>query len=258
LRGVLADASQGVHASVHLDRVRDAIYPPPGFPAAWTVVQCLENHDIVRWDYDANRARAPRVPALADPSDPRSWYARSRSRLATALLLTAPGIPMLFMGQEILEEKPWHDDIRFWSQFLIGWDGLSRDRARRDFLHFVQDLIRLRRRHPALSAEGVRVPQVHERDRVIVMHRWVEGAGRDVVVVASLNETTLDNYSVEMPHAGYWREIFNSDLYDHFPNPWVAGNADGISADGPPGGTYPFTARIRIPANGALVFARER
>ena len=77
-----------------------------------------------------------------------------------------------------------------------------------------------------------------------------------MVVVASLNETTLDGYSVEMPHAGYWHEVFNSDAYDHFPNPWVAGNAGGISADGPSGRAYPYTARIRIPANGALVFSR--
>jgi 1,4-alpha-glucan branching enzyme len=34
------------------------------------------------------------------PDDPRSWYARSRARVATGLLLTAPGVPMLFMGQE--------------------------------------------------------------------------------------------------------------------------------------------------------------
>jgi 1,4-alpha-glucan branching enzyme len=257
VRGVLAEASQGADASVHLDHVRDAIYSPAGFPAVWTVVQCLENHDVGRWDYDAHRARAPRIPALADPSNPRSWFARSRSRVATALLLTAPGIPMLFMGQEILEDKPWHDDIRFWSQFLIWWDGLSHDRAMRDFHRFVKDLIRLRRRHPALSAGGVRVPHVHNRDRVIVMHRWVEGAGRDVVVVASLNETTLDGYSVEMPHAGYWHEVFNSDFYDHFPNPWVVGNAGGISAESPPGYTYPYTARIRIPANGAVVFAHD-
>ena len=98
---------------------------------------------------------------------------------------------------------------------------------------------------------------MHNRDRVIVMHRWVEGAGRDVVVVASLNETTLDGYSVEMPHAGHWHEVFNSDFYDHFPNPWVVGNAGGISADDPPGRAYPCTARIRIPANGAIVFARD-
>lgn len=257
LRAVLAEAAGGAGAPVHLDRVRDALYPPAGFPAAWTAVQCLENHDVVRWDYEAQRPRAPRVPALADPSDRRSWYARSRSRVVTALLMTAPGIPMLFMGQEILEDKPWHDDIRFWSQFLIWWDGLQRDRHMQDFLRFARDLVRLRRSRPALRGDGIRVPQVHEQDRVIVVHRWVEDEGRDMIVVASLNEATLDAYPIEMPWPGFWHEVFNSDLYDHFPNPWVAGNGGGVHADGPAGQVYPHTARIRLPANAVLVFARE-
>ena len=257
LRTVLAEAAAGRTAHLHLDRLREAVLPPPGFPAAWRVVQCLENHDVVRWDYDANRARAPRVPALADPSHARSWHARSRARVATALLLAAPGIPMLFMGQEILEDKPWHDDVRFWSRFLIWWDGAASDPVMADFLRFARDAVRLRRRFPALSGEGVRVPQVHEADRVFVLHRWVEGQGRDVVVVASFNEATLEGYAVEMPHPGRWHEVFNSDVYDHFPNPWAAGNGGSVQADGAPGRTYPHTARITIPASGVVVFARE-
>jgi len=257
LRSALAAAARGAGAHVPLDRVRDALYPPPGFPDAWRTVQCLENHDVVRWDYDGHRPRAPRLPALADPTGPHAWYGRSRTRVATALLLTAPGIPMLFMGQEILEEKPWHDDIRFWAQFRIGWDALATDPARRDFLRFVQDLVRLRRRLPALAGDGVRVPQVHEADRVIVLHRWVEGEGRDVVVVASLAETTREAYPIEMPHPGHWHEVFNSDVYDHFPNPWAAGNPGGVTADGLPGAVYPHTARLRIPANGVIILARE-
>ena len=35
--------------------------------------------------------------------------------------------------------------------------------------------------------------------RVLVFQRWVEGVGRDVVVVASLNESTL--YGYQIPHA---------------------------------------------------------
>ena len=257
LRLALAAAARGTGAHVPLDRARDALYPPPGFPDAWRTVQCLENHDVVRWDYDSHRPRAPRVPALADPTGPHAWYGRSRTRVATALLLTAPGIPMLFMGQEILEEKPWHDDIRFWAQFRIGWDALATDPARRDFLRFVQDLVRLRRRLPGLAGDGVRVPQVHEADRVIVLHRWVEGEGRDVVVVASLAETTREAYPIEMPHPGHWHEVFNSDVYDHFPNPWAAGNPGGVTADGPPGAVYPHTARVRVPTNSVIVLARE-
>jgi 1,4-alpha-glucan branching enzyme len=78
-----------------------------------------------------------------------------------------------------------------------------------------------------------------------------------VVVIASLNERTLDGYPVELPWPGLWHEVFNSDYSDHFPNPWVAGNAGGVRADGPAGHIYPHTGRVTIPANGAVVLARE-
>jgi 1,4-alpha-glucan branching enzyme len=91
---------------------------------------------------------------------------------------------------------------------------------------------------------------------VLVVHRWVEGSGQDIVVIASFRESTLEDYPIELPHPGTWNEVFNSDLYDHFPNPWVAGNAGRIDANGPAGSVYPTTARVRIPANGALVLAR--
>ncbi len=37
---------------------------------------------------------------MASPGKADSWYAKKRSTLGAALVLTAPGIPMLFMGQE--------------------------------------------------------------------------------------------------------------------------------------------------------------
>jgi len=257
LRAVLAQVSRGRDAVVDLDQLAAALYPPQAFPNAWRADQCLENHDIVRWDYGANAPRAPRVAALADPSNARSWYARSRARVATALLLTAPGIPMLFMGEEFLEDKPWHDDVAHWAQFLIWWEGLERDGDMRDFLRFTTDLIWLRRTYPALRGEGIRVPQVHNVDRIIVMHRWVEGEGRDAVVVASFNETTLRDYAIELPWAGGWNEAFNSDFYDHFPNPSVVGNGGSVHAIEGQGRIYPATGRLTIPANGAIVLARQ-
>ena len=257
LRATLAEVCGGADAQVSLDRVRDAFYPPPAYPAAWRSVQHLENHDIVLWDVWDQKPRDLRMARRADPSNARSWYARSRARVATVLLMTAPGIPMLFMGQEILEDKPWCDDVSNWPQFLVWWDGLKSDRHMRDFQRFVRDLAWVRRSRPALCGEGVRVPQVHNHDRIIVLHRWVEGEGRDVVVVASLNERILDDYPVDLPWPGHWREIFNSDYYDHFPNEWVAGNAGTVVANQPGRHDYPFAARIRIPANAALILTRD-
>ena len=52
-------------------------------------------------------------------------------------------------------------------------------------------------------------------------------------------------------------EVFNSDVYDHFVNPQVAGNGGEIYADGPPRHGLPHSAPIMIPANSILVFARD-
>ena len=72
-------------------------------------------------------------------------------------MLTALGIPMLFMGQEILEDKYWSDSPDYFADSLIWWDGLSVDRRMRDHLRFVQDLIGLRRNYRALTSESIRV-----------------------------------------------------------------------------------------------------
>jgi len=88
---------------------------------------------------------------------------------------------------------------------------------------FTRDLMWLRRSQPALRADGLNVCHVHNDNRVIAFHRWVPGASRDVVVVASLNEDTFydRSYRIGFPAGGRWQEVFNSDLYDDFVNPRV-------------------------------------
>jgi 1,4-alpha-glucan branching enzyme len=56
---------------------------------------------------------------------------------------------------------------------------------------------------------------------------------------------------------GHWHEVFNSDLYDYFANPWAQGNPGGVSADGGSMHGMAQSAGITIPANGLLVFARD-
>src|SRR5712691_1728440 len=97
VRNAVQAASYGQSASINFDAIKDNLYPQ-GFAHGWQAVPCVENHDIVKVGTDL------RIPALADDSNHKSWYARSRSRFATGLMLTAPGIPQLFMGQESLED----------------------------------------------------------------------------------------------------------------------------------------------------------
>lgn len=249
IRDAVGQAAFGSSATVDLGAVAESLGAPSGFPAAWKAVQCIENHDRV---YVGNDVR---MPVLADPSDHRSWYARSRTRVATALLLTAPGIPMLFMGQEFLEDKQWSDDLPDEVGTLIWWDGLSQGvKPMVDQLRMTRDLIALRRSHVSLRGEQLNVFHVHDMNRVLAFHRWVDGLGYDVVVVASLNESTYDDYNLGFPRAGRWKEIFNTDVYDNWVNPWVSGNGGEITAGGGPMHGMPTSAAITIPANAVLVF----
>jgi 1,4-alpha-glucan branching enzyme len=251
VRLAVGQSSGGASAYVNMDSIGDALWFTPT-SERWQCVQYIEDQDIL-W---VGHAWQPRVPALADSSNHRSWYARSRSRVATGLVMTAPGVPMIFMGQEFLEDKPWSDNAGVGDN--IWWGGVDgADRNMVNHLRFTSDLIALRRRQPALRGEGLNVFYVHDQNRVIAFQRWVDGAGRDVVVVASLNDSTYWSYNLGFPGPGQWLEVFNSDVYDNWVNPWVAGNGGSIWANGGPMNTLPASATIVIPANGILVFARD-
>jgi 1,4-alpha-glucan branching enzyme len=251
IRTLIASASGGASAPVSMSSFAASLYPP-GMDHGWRAVTCVENHDKV---YAGHSDAVPRMPALADPSNHRSWYARSRTRVATSLLLLAPGIPQLFMGQEFLEDKLWLEDPTDTSH-LIWWDGLNQDETMGWQLRCTRDLIALRKAQPALRADPLRAFCTDDYNRVLGFHRWIEGSGQDVIVVATLRESTLYGYPIGFPSGGYWKEIFNSDVYDHWVNPQTAGNSGGITADGPPLHGFSTSANLVIPANGVVVFAR--
>jgi len=248
IRSVIAQAAGGRDAALDWQPVVDQLRAP-GFRNAWRAVQYLESHDEVYRD------RAPRIAALAGGGDGRSWYARSRSRVALGLLMIAPGIPMIFMGQEFLEDKRWADDPVHHPGTLIFWDGLATDKTMIDFHRFTRDLLWLGRHQPALSGESVATVLMDNIARVLVVHRWVEGLGRDLIAVFSLNESTMHGYRVPFPRGGEWFEIFNSDMYDHWVNPIVAGNGGRIDANGPGLNGLSASASVVVPANSFLVFS---
>ncbi|MEO8592939.1 MAG: alpha amylase C-terminal domain-containing protein [Candidatus Solibacter sp.] len=248
LRRAVEAASFGTNAGVSMSAIAGAL-DPPDLDQAWRAVTCIENHDIVK----AGRER--RIPALGDGNDHRSWYARSRTRTAMSILLTAPGIPQIFVGQEFLEDQPWDENPG--GPNVLGWDRLNDpDHIASNHLAFTQDLIRMRRERVALRSDQVHAYYCSDRDRVLAFHRWVEGVGEDVIIIASFAESTFRSYDVGFPFGGFWKEIFNSDVYDHFVNPMVAGNGGGVWANGPGMHGFGASAAVVLPANGVVVFKR--
>jgi len=245
VRGAIGAAAEGASAGVSMQAIADAL-ADSGLGKRWRAVQAIENHDIVY------AGRQPRIATLADAIDTRSWYARSRSRVATGLLLTAPGIPMLFMGQELLEAKPWSDTPAAATE--IAWAALdSGDAITADFVRFVRELIALRRGRKALTGEGCAIVHVHDGNRVLAFERWVQGSDDAVMVICSLHEGAWQDYAVGFPAGGAWRLVFDSEAYEVGARSAVGRE---ISADGPPLHGRPCSAHVAIPANGIVVYAR--
>jgi 1,4-alpha-glucan branching enzyme len=179
--------------------VRDAILGRYNGDALQRVIY-TESHDEV-----AN-GRA-RVPSDIWPGNAGSWYSRKRSTLGAALVLTAPGIPMIFQGQELLEDE-WFRDTD-----PIDWSKKERFAG---IFRLYRDLIRLRRNWQddtrGLRGQQVNVFHVNDADKVIAFHRWDQGGpGDDVVVVLNFADRAYDDYTIGFPRGGAWKVRFNSD-----------------------------------------------
>ncbi len=156
-------------------------------------------------DEDANGSS--RVPEEIWPGYADSWPSKKRATLGSALVLTTPGIPMLFQGQELIEGSWFSDDDP------LDW---SLRQSNKGLLRLHRDLIRLRRNVDdttrGLKGPNVAIVRVDEHARILAYHRWEEGGPRDdVLVLASFSSTPQESYRIGVPRPGLWRVRCNSD-----------------------------------------------
>lgn len=203
VRQAVIEADDEDRSMVALCRALEARYNDDAFQR----VVYTESHDEV-----AN-GRA-RVPYEVNPADPTGWFAQKRSTVGAALVFTAPGIPMIFQGQEFLQGEWFRDDVP------LDWD---HDLDFAGIVRLYHDLIRLRRNvdgvSRGLTGQHLDVLHANDPDNVLAFHRWADGgSGDDVVVVVNLSTQPIVGYSVGMPAAGRWSLLLNSDATDYSPD----------------------------------------
>ncbi len=166
-----------------------------------------------------------------------SWESRKRSTLGAALVFTSPGIPMLFQGQELLEDHWFEDnDPLEWSR-LEQFPGIHA--LYRDLIHLRTNSAGLTR---GLMGQHLNIFHLNPAAKVLASHRWDQGGPQDdVVVVINMTRKLWDHYEIGFPQAGSWRVRFNSDWqgygpdYDNYLSPdveAVAGTKDGLPYHG--------------------------
>ncbi|MEJ2309332.1 MAG: alpha-amylase family glycosyl hydrolase [Gammaproteobacteria bacterium] len=233
------DAYRDMHA------VRDAILARDNGNSFMRVIY-TESHDEV-----ANGRS--RVPEEIWPGNAGSWHSRKRSTLGAALVMTAPGIAMLFQGQEILEDQWFHD------KDPIDWSRLETHSG----IHALyRDLIRLRRNWydstSGLRGQHVNVFHLNDSDKLIGFHRWEHGGpGDDVVVLANFSNRPFSRYRIGFPRGGQWQIRFNSDWRgygDDFSN--LGGTAVNATSGGKDG--LGFFADLEIGPYAVLILSQDR
>jgi 1,4-alpha-glucan branching enzyme len=196
--GVVPQLLRGSDAARRVEEIARRVDTDLGFRR----VIYTENHDETG---KLNGKR--RLITEVSEHDPRGLKARRKNALAAVLTLTSPGVPLLFMGQELLEPREFHDSNP------IDWQ--SGDDAFRSFLLY-RDLVHLRRNlagnSEALTDVHTRVAVVDEDRKMLAYSRHLPSkSGADIMVVVNFSGEKLDRVPVKFPRAGTWSVLLNTD-----------------------------------------------
>jgi len=178
-----------------LERLKSALDAKrEGYLGATNVVNYLTNHDHNHLMYELGERGILEEAAF------------KRAKLGSALLMTAVGIPLIWMGEEFAEYK-----TKSLEQNKIDWTLLGNDKNMS--LHdYYKGLIFLRKNNHALYTENIEFFYEQADDRVLAYTRWNDEGSR-VVVVANLSGNFLKDYTIpHIPADGIWHE-WSSD-YD--------------------------------------------
>jgi 1,4-alpha-glucan branching enzyme len=204
-------------------------------------VAFLESHDVVG---DLNGGI--RLVSAIDPATPNSYRARKLSTLGAAVTMTAPGVPMIFQGQEMLENRA------FSSSLVVDWTKTNTYSA---IVQLYRDLIGARRDlngyTPGLKGDQCSILQTDNSAKLVAFHRWNSTAPlQDAIVIANFSGVTLSNYSLTFPSAGNWYAHFNSDSSQYSSDFGNVGSTIVTAGGGPP------TAPITIGPYSALILSQ--
>ena len=175
-----------------LEKLKEVLDPRrQGYEAATNVINYLATHD--------------REHVMRELGE-RSIFGEAafqRAKLGAVLLMTAMGVPMLWMGEEFGESKRKSESVT--QPKKIAWSLLEKD-LNQDLFEYYKKLIALRKKNPALQSDNIKFFHEDPEAKVLAYSRWNEKGSR-VVVVANFSDSFLSKYKVpNFPATGIWHE----------------------------------------------------
>lgn len=144
-----------------------------------------------------------RVPEEVQPGDAESTYAKKRALLGIVLTLTAPGIPMLFQGQEFMEDSYFQDTVE------LNWEKLERHKG---ISRLVSDLIKIRtgeiEAYDGLRQQAIEIIHLNNDSNVLAYLRGEENS--KVLIVINFSNTDYTEYNLSLEEQSNWKLRLNT------------------------------------------------
>jgi len=163
--------------------------------------------------HDSAANGASRINEEADPGHPQSAKALSKLLIASGILMSAPGIPMMLQGQEFAQGQNFSD-----------WHGLDWDLAEKysGVVTANKHLINLRKNvhgnSAGLRGQDINISHVDDDNKVLAYHRWDKGGpADDIMVVVNFANNHHKEYVLGFPLNGDWHVRFNSTWHGYSP-----------------------------------------
>ncbi len=199
-----------------------------------------EDHDTV--------GSGARLPNEIDAGAPSSFAARKLSIEGAVLLLTAPGVPMLFAGQESFALGGFADPP---APLAAPTPQGLQIRA------FYRDMIRLRRNLDGgaggLGDSNIEVFHRNDAAKVLAYRRY-GASGQDVVVIVNLMNKAYTEYDIGVADAGPWRIRLNTDS-TAYSSDFAAGQTGSVTAHAASRDGKPYTLPLMLGAYSAMVLS---
>jgi len=125
-----------------------------------------------------------------------------RAKLGAVLLMTAVGVPLIWMGEEFGGSNDINTSEK---NQQLNWSLLKNDRNS-SLLGFYKGLISLRKSNPALKTDNITFFHENLHDKVFAYVRWNDEGSR-VIVVANFSDQAFFGYEISgIPEDGTWHE----------------------------------------------------
>ncbi|WP_116771704.1 alpha-amylase family glycosyl hydrolase [Maribacter litoralis] len=211
---------------------------------AFSRVVYTESHDEV-----ANGKA--RVPEEIQPGDAESDFAKKRAILGMVLTLTAPGIPMLFQGQEFIEDEYFKDTEG------LDW---NKEKKHSGIETLISDIIKLRTGEisggKGLRSQQIEFLHVNNNTKILAYKRFdVNDNTEPVLVILNFSNQAYEDYGIGLNENEPFTLKINaaSDIYDDaFSNMEVT----DMEIKDKTTDAKQLTGKMSIPAYTALIYTK--